>query len=205
MAQAADVSPWRRAAHIARTVRPPVIPSHRFNIIDFGACGDGDVLNTHAFARAIQACANAGGGWVEVPDGTFLTGAIHLKSNMEPHLNKGATILFSTNPNDYPLVFTRYEGLELINYSPLIYAYGERNIGITGSGTLDRQGSNAHWWPWSGGEQFGWRPGMPNQNVARQSLMQMAEDNVPVEKRVLVMGIFGVLTLSRLITARTCS
>ncbi len=181
---------WARAAEIARAVKAPVIPARRFDITDFGARSDGTTLNTQAFAAAIDACAKADGGKIIVPAGRFLTGAIHLKSNMELHLSEGALILFSTDSNDYPIVFTRYEGLELMNYSPLIYAFGEKNIAITGSGTLDGQGSNADWWSWSGGAQFGWETGMPNQRAARLSLAQMAEDNVPVEQRVFGDGHF---------------
>ncbi|MGN6210670.1 glycoside hydrolase family 28 protein [Asticcacaulis sp.] len=181
-AVAADSDPWVKATDIARTVKPPVIPIRRFDITDFGAKGDGVTLNTQAFAAAISACAEAGGGQVFVPAGRFLTGAIHLQSNMDLHLSEGAVILFNTDSKDYPIVFTRYEGLEVMNYSPLVYAFGERNIAITGSGTLDGQGQA--WWSWSGGERFGWREGMPSQRAARLALAQMAEDNIPVEKRV---------------------
>ena len=66
-----------------------------------------------------------------VPAGRFLTGAVHLRSNVELHVARGATLLFSTDPAHYPLVRTRWEGIELINYSPLVYAYGQRNIAIT--------------------------------------------------------------------------
>ena len=74
-----------------------------------------------------------------VPAGDFLTGPIRLKSNVNLHLEKDATLRFSTDPRHYPLVHTRWEGSELMNYSPLIYAYRERNIAITGEGTIDGQ------------------------------------------------------------------
>ena len=77
-----------------------------------------------AFRRAIDQCAKAGGGKVVVPPGTYLTGAIHLKSNVNLEVSKGATIKFSQNPKDYlPVVFSRWEGVELFNYSPFIYAF----------------------------------------------------------------------------------
>ena len=76
----------------------------------------------------------AGGGRVVVPAGTFLTGAIHLKSSVNLHLSAGATLRFSRNPQDYlPVVFTRWEGVELMNYSPFIYAFEQENIAITGA------------------------------------------------------------------------
>jgi polygalacturonase len=65
-----------------------------------------------------------------------VTGAIHLKSNVNLHVSAGATIKFSKNPGDYlPVVFTRWEGTELMNYSPFIYAFEQTNIAITGEGT----------------------------------------------------------------------
>ena len=132
---------WARAADIAHKVKAPTFPDRVFDITKFGARADG-TLNTSAIARAIAACAKAGGGRVLVPAGTFLTGAIHLKSNVELHVSEGATLMFDTNPASYPMVFTRWEGMELMNYSPLIYARSEKNIAITGKGTLDGQGSD---------------------------------------------------------------
>ena len=187
-ALARPIDPWYRAADIARTVRAPEFPARDFDITAYGARGDGTTLNTHAIASAIAACAAAGGGRVVVPAGRFLTGAVHLKSNVNLHLAEGSTLLFSTDPAHYPIVFTRWEGVELMNYSPFIYARKQKNIAITGSGTLDGQGSAEHWWswkgPWGGSAEHGWKEGMPDQRKARATLFQMAEDRVPVEKRV---------------------
>src|SRR5687768_890814 len=162
---------WERAADIARNVRPPTFPDRVFDIVKFGAIADGKTLNTAMIAKAIEACALAGGGRVLVPTGKFLTGAIHLKSNVELHVSEGATLLFDTRPSSYPLVFTRWEGMECMNYSPLIYAHGEKNIAITGKGTLDGQGSDRNWWmwkgPWRGTTPYGWKEGMPDQRPAR--------------------------------------
>ncbi|UYY60032.1 glycoside hydrolase family 28 protein [Sphingomonas sp. S2-65] len=193
-ALAAPAAPWARAADIARNARAPSFPARDFAITQFGARGDGTTLNTQAIARAIEACTKAGGGRVVIPAGRFLTGAVHLKSNVNLHLSEGATLLFSTNPADYPIVFTRWEGIELMNYSPFVYAYRQRNIAITGSGTLDGQGSAQHWWawkgPWGGTANHGWKEGMPDQRKSRAVLFQMAEDRVPVEKRVFGDGHF---------------
>lgn len=191
---AAPADPWARAADIARNARAPVFRAKDYRIGDFGAKGDGVTLNTQAIARAIDACHRAGGGRVLVPAGRFLTGAVHLKSNVNLHIAAGATLLFSTNPADYPIVFTRWEGIELMNYSPLIYARKQRNIAVTGQGTLDGQGDAQHWWswkgPWGGTVAYGWKEGMPDQRKARAILFQMAEDRVPVEKRVFGDGSF---------------
>lgn len=184
----AQGDPWARAAGIARRAVAPTFPARDFDVVRYGAKGDGTTKNTAAIAAAIKACADAGGGRVVVPAGQFLTGAVHLRSNVNLHLGAGATLLFSTDPADYPIVFTRWEGIELMNYSPFVYARKQRNIAITGQGTLDGQGSARHWWAWKGKwggtVDHGWRPGMPDQTKARARLFQMAEDRVPVEKRV---------------------
>lgn len=185
---ARPIDPWARAADIARSVKLPVFPARDFEVTQFGARGDGTTLNTDAIAKAITACNAAGGGRVVVPAGRFLTGAVHLKSNVNLHLKAGATLLFSTDPADYPIVFTRWEGMECMNYSPLVYARRRRNIAVTGEGTLDGQASAAHWWawkgPWGGNIDHGWREGMPDQRPARARLFEMAEAGLPVEKRV---------------------
>ena len=180
--------PWARADRIARTIRGPHIPPNDVDVTSFGAVGDGRTMNTKAFARAVEACAANGGGRIVVPAGRYLTGAIHLASNIELHVSDGAVILFSTDPADYPLVLTRYEGVELWNYSPLIYARGASNIAITGSGLLDGQASNEHWWPWCGAERYGWEEGTGSQTPDRNALFEMAETGVPVSERVFGQG-----------------
>ena len=140
------------------------------NIVDYGAVSDGLTKNTNAFAKAIDQCAQAGGGTVLVPVGTWLTGAIHLKSNINLHVDKDAVVLFSTDLNDYlPVVFSRFQGVEYYNYSSPIYAQDCDNVAITGEGTIDGQGENT-WWDFSG--------------LAVTELYQMGADNVPVGKRV---------------------
>lgn len=128
----------------------PAIPDRSFSIVDFGAVSraeDPDVLNTLAIHRAIEAAAKAGGGRVVVPAGDWLTGPIHLKSNIDLHIAKGAVLYFSDNREDYlPVVIQRHEGVEAYNYSPLIYAFELENVAVTGEGRLDAQG--AQWWAW---------------------------------------------------------
>jgi len=187
-ANTSSAEAWARAADIARNVRAPTFPDRLFDITRYGARPDATTHNTKAIADAIEACAKAGGGRVLVPAGRFLTGAIHLQSNVELHVSEGATLLFDVNPASYPLVFTRWEGMECMNYSPLIYARKQKNIGITGKGTLDGQGSEQNWWPWKGRwggtVAYGWKEGMPDQIPARKRLFDMAEAGVPVEQRV---------------------
>lgn len=122
-----------------------------FPITDFGAKADGS-LCTAAFASAFGAASRAGGGRVVVPKGRWFTGAIRFASNCELHLSDGAEVVFSQNPDDYlPAVHTSWEGMECINYCPLVYAYGCTNVALTGSGELrgfDGKWSETAWYPW---------------------------------------------------------
>lgn len=182
---------WDTADDILQRIVPPTFPEKIFSILTYGAKNDGITDCTDAIRKAIAACYNAGGGVVVVPSGKFLTGAIHLKSNVNLHLLKNSVILFSTDPKQYlPLVYTRWEGVELMNYSPLIYAYEQENIAVTGEGMLDGQGSNDYWWSWKGNKEDGWKSGMPNQKKARTLLMEMAEHNVPVHERIFGEGYY---------------
>jgi polygalacturonase len=158
-------APEREMEDLRKGIKAPQFPDKEFLITNYGAIGDGKTLNTEAFKKAIAACNESGGGRVTVPTGNFLSGAIHLKSNVELHLVGSARIIFSTAPQDYlPLVFTRWEGMELMNYSALIYAYGQENIAITGTGVLDG-GANANTW-WS------WNAGRPSKQVKARNLLQ---------------------------------
>jgi polygalacturonase len=175
---------WAQVPEILRRIKPPVFPGRDFDITRFGAKGDGKTDCTDFIRKAIDACSKAGGGRVVVPEGVFLTGAIHLKSNVNLHVTQGATLKFSREPSRYlPLVFTRWEGMELMNYSPFIYAFEQENIAVTGRGTLDGQASDENWWPWKGNAEHGWKKGDPDQKKARRALEEMAEKATPVEER----------------------
>jgi polygalacturonase/lysophospholipase L1-like esterase len=188
VAQVAD-DPWAQVPGILQRIKPPVFPKRDFDITRYGAKGDGQTDCTESFRQAIAACNKAGGGRVVVPAGSYLTGAIHLRSNVNLHVSAGATIKFSQDTTKYlPLVFSRWEGMELMNYSPFIYAFEQENIAITGEGTLDGQSDTAHWWPWKGNKEDGWKPGDPNQARARKALEEMTERGAPVSDRVFGEG-----------------
>ena len=182
---ATEPGAWRRAARILARVKPPRFARRRFDITTFGALAGGTTKCTDAIRAAIAACNAAGGGHVVVPAGTFLTGTIHLLSDVDLHLDKGATLAFSQDPADYlPVVYTRWQGIEMMNYSPFIYALDQENIGVTGEGTLDGQADSSNWWLWKGKTEFGWLPGMPNQGADDTLSQQMADDGVPVSARL---------------------
>ncbi len=147
----------------------PKFPARSVSIVEHGAVEGGATKNTIAIARAIEAVAQAGGGRVVIPAGRWLTGPIHLRSNIDLHLAEGAVVVFSDVFEDYlPPVFVRVGGIECFNYSPLVYARACENIAITGPGRLD--GNGAAWWPWKKSEKSG--------------LPALAAKGVPVEQRV---------------------
>ncbi|WBL52641.1 glycoside hydrolase family 28 protein [Bacillus altitudinis] len=170
--------------HVLKQIKAPKFPDREFNVIHYGADNKGIELSTNAIQSAIDDAHRLKGGRVLIPEGTFLTGALELKSNVELHLHENAYVTFSQDTRDYlPLVLTRYEGIELYNYSPLIYAHHAENIAITGAGTLDGRGDEHHWWPWKYGTN-----GQPSQDRDRQLLFEMAEKRIPVEERVFGEG-----------------
>ncbi|MEL7977776.1 glycoside hydrolase family 28 protein [Isoptericola sp. F-RaC21] len=181
--------PWHRADRVVRSVRRPRIPARSVAVTDFGAVGDGVTDATGAFRDAIAWLTERGGGRVVVPAGDYLTGAIHLESRIDLHVAEGATLLFSTDPAAYlPVVPTRDGGIECMNYSPFIYAHGKHDVAITGTGVLDGQADDAHWWPWAGKKNHGWVPGMPTASAAVARLEAMVDAGVPVAERVMGEG-----------------
>jgi polygalacturonase len=153
-------------------VEAPSFPDRLFDVREFGAVDDGTTANTQAFGRAVEACHQAGGGIVHIPVGNWLTGPIHLRSNVNLRPEKGALVRFSTRPADYlPVVFTRWEGIECYNYSPLIYARDCENIAVTGEGTFDGQGGA--WWHWK-----------KLQQAAAKTLYDAEFNQIPVEERI---------------------
>lgn len=135
--------PWPAANDIVARTKLPVFPDRTFSVLDHGAKGDGKTDNTKAIKKAIDTANARGGGHVVVPKGTFVTGAVYLKSNVDLHLAAGAVLKFSGDAAKFPNVLTRYEGIECVNRSPMIYAFGETNIALTGPGTLDANSTSS--------------------------------------------------------------
>ena len=173
---------------IEKSIRMPQFADRTFDIKKYGASLDATpAQNQKAINKAIEACSKAGGGRVVIPAGTWKTGALRMKSHVNLVIEKGATLFFHFDRALYPLVETRWEGLDCINYSPLIYAFRETDIAVTGEGTIDGNGSDDTWWLMSGKtpksrdvvvEEKQQNPG------GRADLLKMAEDGVPIEKRV---------------------
>lgn len=169
---------WEQVPEILSRINAPQFPNRDFEITDYGAVGDGQTDCTQAFEKAISAAHEAGGGRVLVTAGSFPTGFIHLKSNVNLHVSEGAVVKFSVDPNKYlPAVYTRFEGVECMNYSPLVYAYAQENIAITGKGTLDAQASDENWWRWKN-----------TQAEDVKTLRNQGQAGMPVDKRLFGAG-----------------
>ncbi len=121
-------------------VKEPVIPANSVSITDFGAVIGGQALCTKAFSDAIEAVSKKGGGRVVVPRGTWLTGPITLKSNIELYAEAGSLVLFSTDKSLYPLVDGAYEGLKAFRCMSPINGRNLENIALTGKGIFDGSG-----------------------------------------------------------------
>ena len=180
-ASVGDPAGWLALPAILTRIQAPVFPRRDYVITSYGARPGGNA--TAALRRAIEACAGEGGGHVVVPAGEWLTGAIRLRSNVDLHLEDGATLGFSTDPEDYPNVATRFEGVECIGFSPLIYAAGEENVAVSGRGVLDGRASDENWWGWAKGPRR-------RDQADRNALFQMGEDGLPVGQRVFGLGHF---------------
>jgi len=168
---AATDADWVTADAIVARMRPPVFPAAIFSILDHGA-REGAPAHV-AVQAAIDACAAAGGGRVIVPAGLWrINVAIHLRSNVDLHLDRGAVLRFG-KPGEItlPIVLTRWEGTEVYNFSPLIYARDCTNIAITGPGVCDGQGGQGF---------FQWRP---HQDRDKAALRDMGEAGTPVADR----------------------
>ncbi|MDD5992144.1 MAG: glycoside hydrolase family 88 protein, partial [Prevotellaceae bacterium] len=170
---------------IEQSIKQPEFKDKDYSITAFGASPNATAaVNQKAINKAIAACSKAGGGRVIVPEGTFNTGAITLLSKVNLHVEKGGVLLFAFQPELYPIVPTRWEGLDCYNLQPCVYAYKQTDIAITGEGTIDGGGENATWWKWCGKDTYGWKKGEVGQNQgARARLLKYAEDGVDMKER----------------------
>jgi len=172
---------------IEQSIRLPQFPDKAFVITKYGAKpGNTAAKNQKAIQKAIDTCSKKGGGRVVVPAGQhFLTAAIQLKSHVNLVVEEGAVLEFAFEPELYPIVPTRWEGLDCWNLSPLIYAYQQKDVAVTGRGTIDGGGSRETWWPWVSAPKFGFKEGMTvhQWNGSRARLLKAAEDGIDMDER----------------------
>jgi polygalacturonase len=169
---------WTRIDAIVAAIERPRIPARVFDVARRGGVADGRTDALPAIRSAIDEAAAAGGGRVVLGRGVWLSkGPVHLKSRIELHLEEGARLLFSPDPADYlPVVKTRWEGTEVMTYSPLVYARDVEDVAITGPGTID------------GNRESGFHAWHPKAEPDFQRLRRMGFDLVPVEQRVFGAG-----------------
>ena len=182
---AAAAQQWDEAQYkqIEQSIRVPQFADKVYVITKYGAKATNTAAqNQKAIQKAIDKCSKKGGGRVVIPAGEkFLTGAITLKNGVNLHVEEGAVLEFAFQPELYPIVETSWEGLECFNLSPCVYAFGAKDIAITGKGTIDGGGSNDTWWPWNGNPRFGWKEGMVSQRGgSRARLLKNGEDGIPM-------------------------
>ena len=180
-----DEQQYRR---IEQSIRMPQFPEQTFVITKYGAKTTNTAAkNQKAIQKAINTCSKKGGGRVVVPAGQhFLTAAIELKSHVNLVVEDGAVLEFAFQPELYPIVPTRWEGLDCWNLSPLIYAYQQKDVAVTGLGTIDGGGSRETWWPWVSSPRFGFKEGMSVhqwKETSRPRLLKLAEDGVDMDER----------------------
>ena len=182
-AKAWDEEEYKR---IEQSIKAPTFHEKDFLITKYGAkTTNSAAQNQKAINKAIAACSKKGGGRVIVPSGTFVTGAITLLSHVNLVVEKDAVLKFAFEPDLYPIVPTRWEGIDCRNLSPCIYAYKQTDIAVTGEGTIDGSGANDTWWPWNGNPRFGFKEGMISQRGgSRARLLKNAEDGVPMDQRI---------------------
>lgn len=179
---------------IEKNIKAPEFADRTFIITKYGASTKATAAkNQKAINKAIIACNKAGGGKVVVPAGKWNTGAITLKSNVNLVVDKDAELIFAFDRDLYPLVYTRWEGLDIMNYQPCIYAIDCENIGLTGEGIVNGNGSNERWWYMKGNKHHGYYEGVDEwQGTAKEGtraeLLKMSDNNVPVEKRIFGKG-----------------
>ncbi len=141
-----STNPWEAMTKVEKGIQRTDFPDRTFHLTADYQAAPGEEIS-EKLHRAISDCHRAGGGKVVIPAGEYYTKAIHLLSNVNLHIEKGAVLKFSTIATDYaPQVPTRWEGIDCMGMSPLIYAYRQENIAVTGEGVLDGQASWENWW-----------------------------------------------------------
>ncbi len=176
--------PWSGMATVEAQIKAPEFRDKDYRITDYGKRSETKgYLYTDLINNVIKRCSEEGGGRVVIPAGEWLTGPLTLLSNVNLHIEEGATLLFTHDTKEYPLVLTRWEGMDCYNYQPLIYALEQENIAITGKGVIDGRASDENWWGMSG--KKGHKDGPVTQRTGRPLLQEWNEQGTPVEQRRL--------------------
>ena len=175
-----EATPWDEMNNVLSQISVPVFPDTTYVITDYHT--EGDSLFTDAINNAIIACSENGGGTVLIPNGTFKTAPIRLRSNVNLRLSDSTLLEFATDVALFDTVLTRIEGIDCYNISPLIYAYEATNVAITGNGVMDGRADTTNWFTPAR------LKGVTNEKGEKINektlLYQMKEDSLPVAQRV---------------------
>lgn len=161
--------------------------------------------NQQIINQTIAKCSKAGGGKVVISAGKYMTGPVTLQSNVNLCVEKDAELVFAFDRSLYPLVYTRWEGLDCWNYQPCVYAIDCKNIALTGEGTINGNGTDGtkkadgtvekegNWWYMKGMKEHGFHQGVDEwQGTAKEGprakLIKMSDNNVPAAERKFGMG-----------------
>jgi|TARA_B110000503_G_scaffold73319_1_gene113254 hypothetical protein len=179
---------WAQVPVILSRIKAPSFSNRTLIITDmpYNAIADGSTDARQAIQNAIIDVSRFGGGTVSIPRGEYyVDGPLTLENNVNLHLQEGSELLFSSNYGSYlPQVLSRYEGTDVYNFSPLIYAYQKKNIAITGKGTLNGQAEKS-WSTWvdkASQEDLKRVPGSVK-GEWEKVVRDMNNDNVPLFKR----------------------
>jgi polygalacturonase len=169
--------PYDKVDSIINRIELPAIPNFKTSVVEYGAKGDSVTNCKAAFGKAMKACEKRKGGTIIVPKGVYtINGPIHFVSNVKLHLEAGAKIRFGSNPKDYPVVLTSWEGTMLYNYSPMIYGNNLENVAITGSGIIDGEAKET------------WNKWKPLEKKDQLLSREMNHNNVPIKERIFGKG-----------------
>ena len=176
---------------ILEKLETPRIPERDWPAETFGIVPGAPELQTERLDRAVRTISAQGGGRLVLPAGDYRTGAVRLRSGVELRLEKGARLCFTAEEpeKNYPLVYVHWEASPCMNYSPLLYAFEEKDIAVTGEGVLDGGASRETWWRWHHQVEEAWSEDLPDfQLKDRKALRRMNMDGVPPEERIFGPG-----------------
>jgi len=173
---------------ILENIEMPTIQRKDFEASLFEIYPSEILIQTDKLQFAIDSISKNGGGRLLIPSGTYVTGALNLKSCVEIHLAESGTILKFINKdleNNYPLVHSHWEASPCMNYSPLLYGMNIHDVAITGQGTLDGGADFDNWWNWHHQVEKEWSEDKIDLQLDDKKLIrEMNNEGIPVTDRV---------------------
>lgn len=162
---------------IKSALQSPPATANSYIITDYGIKDDGNIY-TEEFQKLINSVYDNGGGYIIIPDGTYMTGALFFKPGVNLYIEKNGILKGSQDITDYPVIKTRIEGESCLYYAALINASHADGFTIYGEGTIDGNGLHAWKCFWL---RRSWNPDCTNKDEQRARLLYIAHsDNVTI-------------------------